>query len=96
MYACYRNLSDTQEAILLPRVYNREGGFGFGFTLAITRRGGTLHLLPCIRVFILTKVGMDESTVEVKLTEEDIPGAKLEEPMEVLFFEETITLRQVN
>ena len=25
---------------------------------------------------------MDESTVEVKLTEEDIPGAKLEEPME--------------
>ena len=25
---------------------------------------------------------MDESIVEVKLTEEDIPGAKLDEPME--------------
>ena len=25
---------------------------------------------------------MDESTVEVKLTEEDVPGAKLEEPMD--------------
>ena len=52
---------------------------------------------------------MDESTVEVKLTEEDIPGAKLEQPMEYttqmvaimswylcLFFLEETTLRQVN
>ena len=44
--------------------------------------------LMCIRCYVplLIYVGLasmtDESAVEVKLTEEDIPGAKVDEPME--------------